>query len=84
MTTLYSNDFIADFKHNLSFYHRVFVTRFKQLLTNSLKLEPPYAEAYLKPCQISIVERFANIVNGSMLQKNKERARKERTQEKQE
>ena len=35
---------IANVKHNLSFCYRDFVTSFKQLLTNRLKLEATNAE----------------------------------------
>ena len=37
---------MANFKHNFSFCHRAFITSLKELLTNRLKLEPTFTEAY--------------------------------------
>ena len=52
--TLCSNDFVANFKLNLSFCYRAFSTSFKQLLTN---------DAY------SAFKTLSNIYDGTFLKK---------------
>ena len=64
IAALWSNNFIANFKDDLSCSYRLFITGFKQLLTNNFKLEATHIEANLRPCRIHLKELFAKMIYG--------------------
>ena len=74
VSTLFKR-FIANSKHHLSFFYHAFITSLKQLLRNSLKFQ-----AYLRPCQPSVMKHFVKI---ALTAKCMNKTRKKRTREKQ-